>query len=230
MANKEGSREGAGISATALCGCPRQWCLAATTDYHESPADYHARWRGTGVHAMAEAYGPYPGVIQERRIRLAVSTPEGVGELTGKPDWYDADRKYVEDWKSTRTAPKAPYADHIAQVNIYAYLIEKGVYDPYNDPGGMHDPLDAYYPLHVETAAIRYIDPDRAPCIPVELWSNDNIERFIRSKMAPLVRFQKTGELPTGYTAKSENWWKTRYCTHRGTGLCCGDIQGDVNG
>ena len=83
---------------------------------------------------MAESYGPYPGVVQERRIRLTVETPVGVAELTGKPDWYDADRGYVEDWKSTATAPQRPYDDHIAQVNIYALLIENGRYDPQDRP------------------------------------------------------------------------------------------------
>jgi len=181
---------------------------------------------------MAESYGPYPGVVQERRIRLTVETPVGVAELTGKPDWYDADRGYVEDWKSTATAPQRPYDDHIAQVNIYAFLIEKGRYDPQDRPETCSDdgyqpdpddPVKTYAPLKVHTAAIRYIDHARGPAIPVELWSQRAAEEFIVQHMTPLVRWQQTGELPIGYTRGDKGFWKSSYCPFRGTGKCCAD-------
>lgn len=222
MAQKEESREGAGISATGLLGCPRQYCLQSTEPYYESPADYHARWRGTGVHAMAEAYGPYPGVIQERRIRLVIATPSGEAELTGKPDWFDANRGYLEDWKSTKKAPSKPYDDHEAQVNIYAMLIEEGIFDDmlnlvtgYTGPDG--------YAFKVNEAAIRYIDADRSVAIPVTLWSEDYTRSFVERKMEPIVKFLKTGELPEGIAHDKDLAWKTKYCAFRGTGKCCGD-------
>lgn len=223
MAQKEESREGAGISATALLGCPRQYCLQTTEPYHESPADYHARWRGTGVHAMAESYGPYPGVIQERRIRLVVETPAGTAELTGKPDWYDANRAYLEDWKSTKKAPSAPYDDHIAQVNTYAHLIQNGAFDD-GIRESMPDREEAT-DFKVNSAAIRYVDPDRSVALPVELWHDSYTARFIRSRMTPLVHFLATDELPHGIATDAAQGWKTRYCVFRGTGMCCADSQ-----
>lgn len=72
MTKSDKQREGAGYSATTLLQCPTLTILKDTHDYAESPANYHARWRGTGVHAMAEVGGPYEGVIQERRIRKPI--------------------------------------------------------------------------------------------------------------------------------------------------------------
>lgn len=224
MAGKEQSRENTGISATSLLGCPRQYCLATTKPYYESPANYHARWRGTGTHAMATAYGPYPGVIQERRARLVVSTPAGEAELTGQPDWFNATTHYLEDWKSTVKVPDRVYDDHESQVNIYATLIENGGFDLVEDDQSGDEP---YYlaPYRVDTAAIRYIDPSRAVAMPVELWSNDVTMRFIISKMEPIVRFVNTGILPDGIANDKQQGWKSRYCPFRGSGLCCADKQ-----
>lgn len=220
MAGKEASREGAGISTTTLQDCPRKFCLAKTEPYFESPADYHARWRGTGVHAMALSYGPYPGVIQERRIRLVVATESGEAELTGTPDWYNAETQYLEDWKSTKVVPNAPYDDHKAQVNIYAMLIEDGKYD------ALDPVLPPWKPrFKVKSAAIRYIDPDRSVAIPVDLWSEEYTRNYVRGKMEPLIKFQGTGELPEGIANDPESGWKSRFCIFRGTGKCCADAE-----
>ena len=212
MAKNTEKRSSAGISATTILQCPRQTIMKEEIDYYEAPSEYHARWRGTGVHAMAEADGPYPGVIQEIRIRKTI-TVDGIDiEITGQPDWYDTTSNHLDDWKSTGKCPTKPYDDHKAQVNIYAWLIDGGTWDN----GEKSDTI-------VESASIVYIDPSRSLIHPIDLWSSGATDAFIRRKIEPLVRHRKHGVYPTVADLASSDKWKIRYCPFSGTGHCCGD-------
>jgi hypothetical protein len=222
MAKNEGSRVGAGWSATTILQCPLQTILKEEEDYYESPADYHARWRGTGVHAMAEVGGPYEGVIQGRRIRKFVYVGDEPVMVTGKPDWFDARYNHLDDWKSTKKCPSAPYDDHIAQVNIYAWLIDGGMWDGGADSYGVPFPQFKSTDV-VETASIIYIDPDRSVIRAVELWTTEATEAMIQRKLEPLVRYRQTGELPAGIRDSGPDSWKRRFCPFKGTGKCCAD-------
>lgn len=219
MMGNEGKRNGAGISATTILQCPVQTILKGEVDYFESPADYHARWRGTGVHAMAEAGGPYEGVIQETRIRKNVRVLGESVEVTGQPDWYDARHKHLDDWKSTAKCPAQPYDDHIAQVNIYAWLIDGGVWDN----GSASVDL-------VETASIVYIDPTRSVTRAVDLWSTEATEAMIVRRLEPLVRYAKDGTIPAGIGPGGKDAWKRKYCPFKGTGKCCADREIEDHG
>lgn len=232
MASATKRREGAGISATTLLQCPRQTILKETEDYYESPADYHARWRGTGVHAMAEVGGPYPDVVQERRIRKGVVVGEDRITITGQPDWYDRSTRHLDDWKSTSSCPTTPYDDHIAQLNIYAWLIDGGTWDGLYDERCFGDKLELTQLKPeistdiVESASIIYIDPKRSVRRDVELWSSDATEAFIVRAATPIAEYYRTGTLPAGITARSE-LWKRRFCPFSGSGKCCGDNNGN---
>jgi hypothetical protein len=212
MAKNEASREGAGWSATTILGCARQNVLKLTEPYHESPAEYHARWRGEGVHLMAEQHGPYDGVVQEVRISKSIDVDGELFTITGKPDWYDVVNRHLDDWKSTKVCPKVVYDDHKYQVNIYAWLIDGGTWST----GEISD-------VTPDTASIIYIDPSRSVTLEVELWSTDAVEALIRRKLAPVKRYQDTGELPEGVADKGPEAWRHRFCPFRGTGKCCGD-------
>lgn len=212
MRGNEGKRNGTGLSATTILQCPVQTILKADVDYFESPADYHARWRGTGVHAMAEVGGPYDGVVQERRIRKTVDVLGEPIEITGQPDWYDERFKHLDDWKSSKKCPAAPYDDHVAQVNIYAWLIDGGVWDTGELSSG-----------YVESASIVYIDPDRSVIRPVELWTTEATEALIIRLVEPIVRYRKDGTIPVGILPGAKDSWKRKFCPFKGTGRCCAD-------
>jgi hypothetical protein len=212
MRSNEGNREGAGLSATMILQCPMQTILKETEDYYESPADYHARWRGTGVHAMAEVDGPYEDVIQEERIRKNVTVLGETITVSGKPDWFDTRHNHLDDWKSTKKCPSAPYDDHIAQINIYAWLIDGGSWDKRGKLSNT-----------VESASIVYIDPDRSVIREVELWTTEATEAMIVRKIEPLVLYRRDGILPDGIGPSGSDSWKRRFCTFKGTGKCCAD-------
>lgn len=208
--NKE-KRKGAGLSATIILKCPTQMIVEQDVDFFESPAEYHARWRGIGVHAMAEADGPYDGVIQETRIRKSINVDGTEIEITGQPDWFDTNTNHLDDWKSTSVCPSKPYDDHEKQLNIYAWLIDGGVWD-----GGE---ISDYV---VDTASIVYIDPKRSVIHPVVLWRSDVVEDMIRQRLSHYVHYLNTGEI-LPYELRPEKVWKKRFCTFRGTGRCCSD-------
>lgn len=206
-------RSDAGFSATMVNQCPLQTILKSELDYVESPADYHARWRGEGVHAMAEVHGAYPGIIQEQRIRKTINVLGVDLSLSGKPDWWDTQLRHLDDWKSSKKCPTSPYDDHKRQLNIYSWLIHGGTWD---STGEVSTDL-------VESASIVYIDPDRSVTVPVDLWSDDAIESMLVRRLEPYVSYQMTGTLPAGIGVDGPEAWKRRYCPFRGTGRCCGD-------
>jgi hypothetical protein len=168
---------------------------------------------------MAAAYGPYTGIIQERRFRMLVPVGDRHAELTGQPDWFNTKTGHLEDWKSTKQVPKIVYDDHVKQVNIYAALIELGTMDDPPDWLALHKIRD----LSVQKAFVRYIDPDRSVSMEVPLWENRVTMDWVAARMEPIVRFRETGDLPVGLAAEPDQFWKSRYCPFRGTGQCCAD-------
>lgn len=199
-----------------LNACARQVIYKIEQDYVEAPAEYHARWRGEGVHAMAEHGGPFPGVIQERRIRKQFVLDDGfVFDITGQPDWWDVDHRHISDWKSTKVAPNEPYEDHDRQVNVYAWLLDGGTWD---DTGEVNT-------VTALTADITYIDPMRSRIIPIPLWTDDAITRMLQRKLQPFADHRRSGTVPEAIPFGSEEFWKTRYCPFFGTESCCGDVE-----
>ena len=212
MAKNEGGRSNAGISATTISQCPRLTILKSDEDFFEAPSEYHARWRGTGVHAMAEKDGPYDGVIQELRIRKTITILGMEVTISGQPDWYDTIYHHLDDWKSTAQCPLKVYPDHQLQVNIYAWLIDGGVWDngePSNDI--------------VETASIVYIDPKRSVSLDVDLWSSEAVEKEIVKRMEPVIAYRLGGELPGPQYLSKKDGWRKKFCPFSGSGLCCSD-------
>ena len=121
MAAHKESRNGLGISSTDVSGCPRQYVLKNRFDFYESPEDYCARFRGSGLHSQMESAGPYHGVLQEERFFGTIS---GV-PISGMPDWVDITNKEILDWKTCSAIPREAYDSHILQLNIYAELLHQ---------------------------------------------------------------------------------------------------------
>lgn len=214
MATNDEKRAGISISPSILNACPRQVVLKGYEQYHEAPSDYYARWSGDGVHAMIERHGPYEGIIQEKRIKKMFFDPETGNNafISGQMDWWDYEHRHLADWKKTNKAPTTPYDDHERQVNIYAWLLDGGVWED--------GTVSEYGP---ETAEIIYLEPKRCRIVPVMLWSHEAVERMIASRLIPFVEHLRTKELPVGLDKDGPDYWKAQYCPFRGTGKCCAD-------
>lgn len=214
MSTNDAKRTGIVYSPTIINSCPRQTILKRQHNYYETPADYYARWHGEGVHAMIEKHGPFPGVIQERRISKTFTDPETQQSVvvSGQPDWWDAPHRHLADWKKTKKAPSQPYDDHERQINIYAWLLDGGTWED--------GTISEEGPL---TAEIVYLEPGRTRIVPVLLWTPEATRRMMSRRMGQYLRYEESGEIPVGLDLDGPEAWKARYCPFRGTGQCCAD-------
>jgi CRISPR/Cas system-associated exonuclease Cas4 (RecB family) len=134
-------------SPTRLLGCHRRAVLEASTDFYTDIDDSYPLTRGNMVHAMMEgAAYPYAiGVMRERRIWVDVETKHGVAKFGGKPDVVvfkgrDEDGRLlakVVDYKSKVEVTHdlvAAQDDHVAQVNMYAWLVSQVYSAEYGAP------------------------------------------------------------------------------------------------
>lgn len=125
------------ITATALKGCPRKLWLERTRDYPAKPYQLYWSTRGGLYHGWLDM--PADGVMTETRMFKQVPVgPEAPWWLSGAFDYYDGRehllyRRYsLEDYKSQ--ADKGAFyvlregakPEHIAQLNIYRWLMTNG--------------------------------------------------------------------------------------------------------
>jgi hypothetical protein len=226
MRKNSEKREGIGVSASTLGGCPRQYLLGRDKDYYEDPEDYYARWFGSFAHYAIEMEGPYPGVIQEVRFYRHITTNFGRTEveISGQPDWIDTTTQQswiVADHKMTGRKPTEPMQEHIQQLNVYRWLIEGGW-------GATKNPekfgLDSHVILDgkVGRLELRYYHPGkvRHTEFQVPIWSDELVEDYIRRALVPLLHNNPND---VGVYGKN-NEWRYNYCPWRhpcNNGTCC---------
>lgn len=176
MQGNSSSREGIGISASVLGGCPRQHILAERNDYYEDPEKYYPRWLGTIGHLAVENGGPYPGVITETRFYRDIETRAGGFTISGQPDWYDTEAHDLRDSKFVNFKPREVYPSHEAQVNVYAWIlegnghpVESGHIDYYHGPNGPDRTRHSHYP--------------------VSMWTTEAVERYILRMLEPHIQY-----------------------------------------
>lgn len=85
-----------------------------------------------------------------------------------------------------------PYDTHVAQLNVYAWLLSK-------------DGID------VDTAQIVYLDMSEPKVLQVELWGVRDTEAFLNAKVAEMYDRNGNG-LPDGLWDDSGENWRCRYC------------------
>jgi len=201
MARNEALREGIEYSATSILGCARRQVLQKRVDFYEDPDANVARFVGDAVHEMSHALllGE-PGYVGETRIWATVGLRAGrdfeavPGEaprgrdfrLSGKADqrWFDS---RVVDLKSTGKIPNAPRADHVAQINIYAWMMRYG-----EDEFGR--PLN----LNIDRGSVVYVSGNqkREVVYNVPIWDEDRQLAFIKDRLEAHVYTAETGEYP----------------------------------
>lgn len=206
MERNERKREGISYSATSIIGCARRQILQRQHDFYEHPKDSIARFIGDAVHEFTahQLHGEvdYEG---ERRLfkvfKLTVPGEDATYDFTisGKPD-QEWNKITVLDLKTSSRIPKAPYPEHEAQVNVYAWLLSGGE-DPVAGSG-----LDFPYKIwrKISKGYITYISKsdNDTKTFEVPIWPKEKREDFIARKLSKYLPWIKHGELPEVLPAK----------------------------
>ncbi len=212
MSKESKKREGIGYSSSTLTQCPRQYILMQRNNYHERPDDYYARWMGTLGHLAVESSGPYRGVIQEARYHSSIFVNEEEVYISGQPDWYDTETHQLDDYKYTGYPPNSPRDEHEGQVNVYAWLLEKN-----------------HLPVH--SARVIYLHPKhrqsgkRQTTYHIPLWTNGAVEKYITSRLLPLVMYDNDNNVAKLKIGLGDEW-KAQFCPFRhkcNPGRCCSE-------
>lgn len=242
MAANQGSRDGAGLSATTLIGCPRFEKLARAHDYYEDPEDYYPRFHGTSLHAGLEyALAGQEDVISEERFYRDVVDDDWIvdpatGEiieksntvlatLSGKPDivlpkWKGIGKIYDGKRAGRRRIYPGmdPRPEHVQQLNIYRWILAKGrPQHPTTDEGGVQTYEIVNIPIG--EASIIYIGDQGMVEVPVEIMPLDEVERMV----VELVRHRDAQAIPPVLPHRKvrnrntgvvtmERHWKCGYC------------------
>jgi hypothetical protein len=176
------------LSVTALTGCVRQAFLKTTEPYYQRPDQQYWSYRGTLGHLLAER-GAGPGIIAEQRFERELRLPSGRRvTITGKPDEVDPSRGLLVDYKTTDRAPRQLSPLHIAQLNVYRWLVA---------------------PAHaIERLGIVYLTMKGVQKASVPLWPDGQAERFLQERAGALAEAYVGGDWP----ALTEDRWMCNYC------------------
>jgi hypothetical protein len=176
------------LSVTALTGCIRQAYLKLTEPYYQRPDQQYWSYRGTLGHLLAER-GAGPEVIAERRFERELLLPNGrLVTITGQPDEIDPARGLLIDYKTTDRAPRQPSPLHIAQLNVYRWLVA---------------------PHHlIDRLGIVYLTMKGVQKAAVPIWPDGQAERFLLERAGALAEAHAGGDWP----AMTDDRWMCSYC------------------
>jgi CRISPR/Cas system-associated exonuclease Cas4 (RecB family) len=176
------------LSVTALVGCTRQAYLKATGPYYQRPDQQYWAYRGTLGHVLVER-GAGDTIVAERRFDRDLLLPNGrTVTITGQPDEIDPARGLLLDYKTTDRAPKLLSPMHIAQLNVYRWLVAP------------HYPIDRL--------GIVYLTMREARKVAAPIWPDGQVERYLIERAGPLAEAYATGAWPE----RTEDTWLCRYC------------------
>lgn len=150
------------VRVTQLLACAKRVQWQQANPYAVDPRDAYALFRGQIGHAIVERYHGDEIFLSEERLSV---THLGI-TLTGKPDAVlHPEHRHLDDYKTTRRIPREPHTHHIAQVNLYAWLIAKTK------------------SIHIKTAAIVYLDMGGVARLNVPIWTRKKTEAFLRERI-----------------------------------------------
>ena len=226
------------FTPSRLLSCPRQAQLQEDTDYFIDVDNAYPLTRGNMVHALMES-ARYPGAvatIREQRFKTTVETSQGTKPFSGKCDLiilrqFDADEDVyhatIVDYKTISKIGHdltRAHDEHIAQVNMYAWLVTKEL------------PKSLWKPVIVDTLEIQYYAMEKArrftsagplqakgkrivgrrpweyetlELAPIPLYSLDLVELAIRNRVEQRLEPELAPILP------DEERWKCDRCPVR---------------
>src|SRR5687767_15387851 len=164
------------LSVTALTGCVRQAFLKTTEPYYQRPDQQYWSYRGTLGHLLTER-GAGPDIVAERRFDRVLLLPSGrLVTITGKPDEIDPGRGLLIYYKTTDRAPRQLSPLHIAQLNVYRWLVA---------------------PDHqIDRLGIVYLTMKGVQKASVPIWPEGQAERFLRERAGALADAYAGGDWP----------------------------------
>jgi len=176
------------LSVTTLVGCTRQAYLKATEPYYQRPDHQYWAYRGTLGHVLVER-GAGEGIVAEQRFDRDLLLPNGrLVTITGQPDEIDPARNLLLDYKTTDRAPRTLSPMHIAQLNVYRWLVA---------------------PQHqIDRLGIVYLTMRETKKVAVPIWPDGQVERFLAERAGPLAEAYAGGAWPD----LTEDTWLCRYC------------------
>lgn len=152
------------ISTTTLTAkCPRSESLKRRLPYEESLLKQWAAFRGTMYHGQLEWHAR-EGSIAEARFHVDLP---GLGPFSGSPDLLDPVAGVLYDYKTNKENPRYsyPWPDHVAQVNINRWLVDRAEYVEYQgDTYDLSDPIVRmqFVPERWHSLVLVYLD-DKGP-------------------------------------------------------------------
>lgn len=176
------------LSVTALVGCTRQAYLKATEPYYQRPDQQYWSYRGTLGHLLV-AGGAGPEVVSEQRFERELRLPTGrVVTITGQPDEIDPARRLLIDYKTVERPPRTPSPTHIAQLNLYRWLVAPSY------------PIDRLGIVYLTMRATRKVE--------VPIWPDGQVERYLYERAGGLAEAFAGGAWPE----LTEDRWLCDYC------------------
>lgn len=176
------------LSVTALTGCVRQSFLKHTEPYYQRPDQQYWAYRGTLGHLLAER-GAGPDAIVEQRFERELLLPSGRRvTISGQPDEIDPARSLLIDYKTTDRAPRQPSELHVAQVNLYRWLVLP------------------QYPI--ERLGIVYLTMKGVQKAAVPIWPDGQVERFLHERAGALAEAYAGGAWPD----LTDDRWLCTFC------------------
>ena len=189
------------IRVSSLTGCTRQaWYRLTQGTPLETPSRHWARLRGTIFHRALEEMAD-KSVMAEQRFIVDLHPWSVNAAIAGMVDHYDPDTgvltdlKTINTWKKLAKMDDLPYQHHVAQLWMYAWLLEK-------DGAG--------YP---ERMQITYMTMGDIRTVPVDLpdeKARRAVEARIIAKAKAIVEAGDDG--PKGDPRKD---WQCRYCLYK---------------
>ena len=209
-----------GYSVTSILGCARRHVIQQRFDYYESPGDVIARFVGDAVHVYANILNANePGYVGEERvyanINLKTPTTTHSIKLSGKADqrWR---KTRIVDLKTTNRIPETVLPDHVAQVNLYAWMMANGV-----------DETGKRLGLAITSGAVTYISANekRQQTFAVPIWPQAQTEDYLSLHLEKFLPWIEDGVypevLPPGITphadgsATIKRHWHCDFCPVR---------------
>jgi hypothetical protein len=150
------------LSVTTLVGCTRQAYLKATEPYYQRPDQQYWAYRGTLGHVLVER-GAGENIVAEQRFDRELVLPNGrLVTITGQPDEIDPARSLLLDYKTTDRAPRTLSPMHIAQLNVYRWLVAP------------------HY--QIDRLGIVYLTMRETKKVAVPIWPDGQVERFLAER------------------------------------------------
>ncbi len=167
------------LRVTQLLGCAKRVQWQSDHPYSVDPRDGYPLFRGQIGHAIVERHHGAEILLSEERL----SAPLAGVTVTGQPDAVvNTESRHLDDYKTTKRIPTAPYGHHVAQLNVYAWLLHKAK------------------DIAIETASIVYLDMGGVARLTAPVWSRRKTETFLRERIAA---WNEGATTPAYYECKS---------------------------